>query len=185
MLLTVNTSHYFFFLTKKRPWNHMFAFFSLCEMTYAWILHAEQNFCEWKPMVKNINPVKQKHSDRGGGWADGVKKRVSLHVYCTAYSDLFDSYSISFSHVCHYRQRTSVDSLYGSRNFSPSSANHLFWALPILNPQQASAIQEKELVVHIANLYSYFIRALPAFHFNNLLWFRWKILRAMDICGVK
>ena len=97
-------------------------------------------------------------------------KRVSLHVYCAAYSDLFASSSISFSHACHYRQRTSADSVYSTRNFSPSSSNHLFLALSILNPQQAASIQEKELVVHTANLQLYFIRALQLFRFNNRLW---------------
>ena len=141
-------------------------------MIHAWILRVEQNvyLCEWKTRVKIINPLKQKPSENGGGWADGVTKRVSLHVYFAAYCDLFTGSSISFSHACHYRQRTSVDSLYGSRNFSPSSSNPLFLALPILNPRQAADIQEIELVVHTVNRYPYFIRALHAFRFNNRLW---------------
>jgi hypothetical protein len=80
-------------------------------------------------------------------------KRVSLHVYSAAYCDLFTGSSISFSHACHYRQGTSVDSLYGSRNFSSSSSNHLFLALSILNPQQVTIFKKsKKSVVHIANL---------------------------------
>ena len=81
-------------------------------------------------------------------------KRVILHLYCAAYSDLFASSSISFSHACHYRQHTSADSVYGTRNFSPTSSNHLFLALSILTPRQVADIQEieKKLVVHIANL---------------------------------
>ena len=87
-------------------------------------------------------------------------KRVSLHVYSTAYRDLFDGSAISFSHACHCRQGTSVDSLHGSRNFSPSSANHLFLAFPVCNPRQVADIQEIEVAVHIANLYLLLIRAL-------------------------
>jgi hypothetical protein len=43
-------------------------------------------------------------------------------------------------------------------------------ALPVLNPRQAADIQEKEVVVHTANLHPHFTRALPAFHFNNRMW---------------
>jgi hypothetical protein len=96
-------------------------------------------------------------------------KRVSLHFYSTAYRDLFDGSAISFSHACHCRQGTSVDSLYGSRNFSPGSANHLFLALSVFNPRQVADIQEIEVAVHIPNLYPWFIRALHLFQSNKRL----------------
>jgi len=44
-----------------------------------------------------------------------------------------------------------------------------FWLFLFSIPSKPPPFKKK-IVVHIANLYSYFIRALHAFHFNNLLW---------------
>ena len=57
---------------------------------------------------------------------------VSLFVCFADSCKLFNGSSISFRHACLYRQRTRVDSLYGSRDSSPSNSNNLFLAPSIL-----------------------------------------------------